>query len=123
MKHKPLHILIAEDDHINQLIALANLRKCGYEVDLAENGKIAVDKFSKNPYDLILMDIQMPEMDGYEATRKIRAMEKADKKVKIIALTTSSNRAECIDAGMDEYAAKPFRLEELVKKMKTLNLA
>ncbi len=116
-----LNILIVEDNLLNQKFAIATLKKEGHKVDIAENGKIAVDKFLKNNYDLILMDIQMPVMDGIEATKEIRKIEEernAKEPIKIIAVTAyvmERDRNMCIGAGMDEYLAKPFKPQELTK--------
>lgn len=115
-----LHILLVEDNLLNQKFATASLRKVGHKVDIAENGKAAVEKYQQNEYDLILMDIQMPVMDGIEATRKIRIIEKekeVDQPIKIIAITAyvmERDRKMCLSAGMDEYLAKPFKPQELI---------
>jgi len=115
-----LHILLVEDNLLNQKFATASLRKVGHKVDIAENGKAAVEKYQQNEYELILMDIQMPVMDGIEATKKIRIIEKAkgvDQPIKIIAITAyvmERDRKMCLSAGMDEYLAKPFKPQELI---------
>jgi len=117
----PLNILLVEDNFLNQKFAIATLRKEGHKIDIAENGKIAVDLFKKGKYDLILMDIQMPVMDGIEATKEIRKIEmKSEKKehTKIIAITAyvmERDRSMCLGAGMNEYLAKPFKPNELLK--------
>ena len=111
-------ILLAEDNLINQKISMQSLRGMGYSVDLAVNGKIAVEKFLENDYDLILMDIQMPEMDGITATKKIREIEheqSVENQVMIVAITANSikdDRQKCLEAGMNEYISKPFNLEK-----------
>lgn len=118
MKQKK--ILIAEDNLINQKIALLMLKKFDQLIDLAENGDIAVEKFRSHNYDLVLMDLHMPELDGFEATRKIREIELEENrevKVKIYAMTASSindERENCLDAGMDGYLSKPFNNEEVM---------
>ena len=115
-----LSILLVEDNLLNQKFASATLRKEGYNIDIAENGKIALEKYKNNNYDLILMDIQMPVMDGIEATKKIRAIEDKNNikdKIKIIAITAyviEKDRKMCLTAGMDEYLAKPFKPKELI---------
>ncbi|MDZ7740895.1 MAG: ATP-binding protein [Bacteroidota bacterium] len=114
-----LHILLVEDNLLNQKFATATLKKEGHLVDIAENGKIAVDKYKNHNYDLILMDIQMPVMDGMEATREIRDFEKQNdkSKTKIIAITAyvmERDRKMCLNAGMNEYLAKPFKPQELI---------
>jgi signal transduction histidine kinase/ActR/RegA family two-component response regulator len=112
----PLKILIAEDNLINQQLLLHILRNQGYEPDSAENGEQAVAAAGMKVYDIILMDVQMPEMDGFEATRLIRGFEA--KQPVIIALTANAmpgDREECLRAGMDDYISKPVRMEELIR--------
>ncbi len=117
MKRK--RILLAEDNPINQKIAIIMLKKFDQVIDLAENGSIAVEKFKTGDYDLVLMDIHMPELDGFEATKIIREFEKKQNsgvRTKIFAMTASSpqdERANCFEAGMDGYITKPFNKEEL----------
>jgi len=112
------NILLAEDNLINQKISLQSLKGMGYSVDLAINGKEAVDKFLENDYELILMDIQMPEMDGITATKKIREIEKnqqVESPILIVAITANSikdDRQKCLEAGMNEYISKPFNLDK-----------
>nr|NQU89448.1 response regulator [Bacteroidota bacterium] len=116
-----LSILIAEDNLVNQKVAIATLKRLGHKLEVADNGKIALDMHKANRYDVILMDIQMPVMDGMESTRMIRqfeADENFDKKVKIIAMTANAmkeDRQKCIDGGMDEYISKPFKANELAR--------
>lgn len=116
---KKLSILLAEDNLINQKVALMVIKKLGYEADVALNGKIAAEKFAQHHYDLILMDIMMPEMDGLEATRVIREIEQVRNtghRTKIVALTANAMREDkdkCLQAGMDDYISKPFKLEDL----------
>jgi PAS domain S-box-containing protein len=118
---KVLNILLAEDNLINQKVALVTLEKIGHITDLAENGRVAVEMFAAKTYDLVLMDIFMPEMDGLEATRQIRQIEAANpgrNPVHICAITantSSEDEANCYEAGMNSYITKPFRLDELVK--------
>ncbi|HNX43038.1 MAG TPA: response regulator [Bacteroidales bacterium] len=112
---KRLRILLAEDDEMIEKITSYYLKKCGHDVDVARNGSEALRKFSNEHYDLILMDIQMPEMDGLQAVKEIRRMEQDNQQKEhttIIAITTNANKAECIEAGVDGYARKPFSLEE-----------
>ncbi|MEI7500406.1 MAG: response regulator [Bacteroidota bacterium] len=121
-----LNILLAEDNLINQKVALVTLEKMGHATDLAENGKIAVEMFAKKKYDLVVMDIFMPEMDGFEAARKIREMEalnSARNPVYICAIsanTSAEDEEKCYQAGMNSYISKPFRLEELIKILNRL---
>ena len=125
---KPLSVLLVEDNLLNQKFASATLRKQGHKIDIAENGKTAVEKFEKNKYDLILMDIQMPIMDGITASRKIREIENkrnSKSKVKILAVTAyamENDRQKCLAAGMDEYLTKPFKPDELCNMINKLKL-
>jgi signal transduction histidine kinase/CheY-like chemotaxis protein/HPt (histidine-containing phosphotransfer) domain-containing protein len=112
----PLRILLAEDNPVNQKVAQLMLGKLGYRVDTVGNGLEAVRAVQQAPYDVILMDVQMPDMDGLEATRRIRADLPADQHPQIIALTASvllEDRAACRAAGMDGYLAKPVRSDDL----------
>jgi len=112
-------ILLVEDNLINQKISMAALKNMGFDVDLAENGLIAVEKYKKSPYDIILMDIQMPVMDGIEATREIRRIEKENNHIRrshIIAITANSIKGDktiCFEAGFDNYINKPFNVEKI----------
>lgn len=114
-------ILLAEDNLVNQKVASMVITRLGHSVDVAGNGLEALDKFKQNQYDLILMDIMMPEMDGLEATMAIREIEKNDgskKPIRIIALTANAmreDRERCMAAGMDDYLSKPFKPEDLEK--------
>lgn len=111
------HVLLAEDDPVNQQVALGILKKLCLTPDLAANGIEAVDLASKNYYDLILMDCQMPEKDGFIATREIRQLQ-AHHQTPIIALTAnvqSSDRDRCLESGMDDFLSKPFEFDELIK--------
>jgi PAS domain S-box-containing protein len=112
-----LRILLTEDNAVNQKVALIHLRKFGFSVDVAENGKEAVQAVKKGGYDLVLMDIQMPEMDGHEATRTIR---KAGFDLPIIAMTANAmkgDREKCLEAGMNDYLSKPVNPKELRSKI------
>ena len=111
-------VLLAEDNEVNALVAKAYLEQFGLSVDCADNGVQALDRATADDYDLVLMDCQMPEMDGFEATRRIRAHEKAFglRPVSVVALTANAirgDRERCLEAGMDDYLPKPFRSPEL----------
>ncbi len=115
----PLNILVAEDNLINQQVILYILQKLGYEPRIVENGQEAVSAAGDNPFDIIFMDLQMPEMDGLEATRLIRNTSLRTQPV-IIALTANTmegDEEECLNSGMNDYIGKPVRLEELVGKI------
>ena len=117
-----LNVLLVEDNFLNQKVVIATLEKAGHKVDLAENGKIATEMYQEKVYDLILMDIQMPIMDGIEATKKIRSLEKENNRpaVKIIAVTAFAmerDKEQCLNAGMNDFLAKPFKPQELLSLM------
>jgi len=108
---RSLQVLLAEDNPVNQLVAITMLKKWGHAVVTAENGQQALDLFFQHPWDLVLMDIQMPLMGGLEATQLIRSREPAGTRTPIIAMTANamaSDRLICLEAGMDEHLAKPF---------------
>jgi two-component system sensor histidine kinase/response regulator len=123
LKSGSAKILIAEDNEINRLVALRTIRKLGYEVEAATNGIEAVAMAQQGAYDLILMDCQMPEMDGYDATRAIRELTGDIAHVPILALTANvleGDRERCLDAGMSDYLAKPFDVQTLAKAIQAL---
>jgi signal transduction histidine kinase/ligand-binding sensor domain-containing protein/DNA-binding response OmpR family regulator len=118
-KQYPLNILVAEDNVINQKLIIHILNRLGYEPEIVENGQEALDALKKTFYDIILMDVHMPEMDGLEATRVIRKQE--NEQPIIIALTANAmqgDEEECLAAGMDDYLTKPVKLTELVNTLK-----
>ena len=121
---KSIKVLLADDTDFNVMVASDDLHWYFPEVniDVAGDGKRAVELFKQNNYDLILMDVQMPEMDGYDATRKIRELEQSKDQLKkpIIAMTASilqDDLAKCTDAGMDDYLPKPYASHDLVNKV------
>jgi len=119
----PLRILLAEDNVVNQKLALRLLQQMGYRADLASNGIEAVESVARQTYDVVLMDVQMPEMDGLEAARRITGRWTPDDRPRIVAMTANAmqgDREECLAAGMDDYLTKPIRVERLVE---ALNLA
>jgi CheY-like chemotaxis protein/HPt (histidine-containing phosphotransfer) domain-containing protein len=110
-------ILVAEDDPVNRKVAIGFLEKLGFRVDAVEDGRAAVEAWSKGKYHLILMDCQMPVLDGFAATQEIRRCEQGTgRHIPIVALTANATReaqAECQEAGMDHYVSKPFKREQL----------
>jgi CheY-like chemotaxis protein len=117
----PLRILLAEDGLVNQEVAVGLLEIAGHTVEVAHNGRQAVEAIKQEAFDLILMDLEMPEMDGFEATRLIREREEAmGERIPIIAMTAhavSGFRDRCLATGMDGYVSKPIELKELLRVM------
>ena len=114
----PLSVLLVEDNLVNQKVASRFLDRMGYSSDLASNGVEGVAAAENKSYDLILMDVQMPEMDGFTASREIRKRLPADAQPKIVALTANAlqgDRELCLDAGMDDYITKPVKMHELTQ--------
>jgi PAS domain S-box-containing protein len=117
-KRKGFKILLAEDNLINQKVAIRTLNSAGYDVDAVMNGEQAVRAHTQHHYDLILMDVQMPDVDGFAATKMIRALPEPKSKIPIIAITAHAligDRERCIEAGMDEYVAKPMVAREIIR--------
>jgi signal transduction histidine kinase/DNA-binding response OmpR family regulator len=117
-ERNPLRILVVEDNPVNQRVALRLLERFGYRPDVAANGAEAVEAVSRLPYDLVFMDVQMPVMDGIEATRRIRALYAPGTGPRIVAMTAdvlSDDRERCIDAGMEAFVPKPIRAEALLE--------
>jgi CheY-like chemotaxis protein len=116
-KRHPLRILLAEDNAVNQKLALRLLQGMGYRADVAGNGLEAIQSLERQRYDVVLMDVQMPEMDGLEASREINRRWKPEQRPRIVAMTANAmqgDRELCVAAGMDDYIAKPIRVPELV---------
>jgi len=112
----PLCILIAEDNRVNQKVALKLLQRMGYAADIANDGREALAALERRPYDVILMDVQMPELDGLEATREVRARWPKERQPRIVALTANAmaeDRAACLAAGMDDFLGKPVSPAQL----------
>ena len=116
----PLRILVAEDNAVNQKLALRLLQQMGYRADLAANGIEAVESVQRQTYDVVLMDVQMPELDGLDATRRICALQKPEQRPRIVAMTANAmqgDREMCLAAGMDGYLTKPIRVDRLVEAL------
>ena len=116
----PLRILLAEDNVVNQKLALRLLQQMGYRADVASNGIEAIECCARQPYDVVLMDVQMPEMDGLEASRRITSRWKPGERPRIVAMTANAmqgDREECLAAGMDDYVTKPIRVDALVEAL------
>ncbi|MEO7743635.1 MAG: GAF domain-containing protein [Usitatibacter sp.] len=116
----PLRILLAEDNVVNQKLALRILQRMGYRADVASNGIEAIESVQRQKYDVVLMDVQMPEMDGLEATRRICARWSAGERPRIVAMTANAmqgDREQCLAAGMDDYITKPIRVDRLVEAL------
>ena len=115
-------VLLVEDNATNRLLAVSLLEKEGHTVETAPNGKEALAALAKRPFDVVLMDIQMPEMDGFEATARIREREQGTgEHVPIVAMTAHAmkgDRERCLDAGMDEYVTKPLQAEPLLRTIR-----
>jgi CheY-like chemotaxis protein/HPt (histidine-containing phosphotransfer) domain-containing protein len=117
----PLRILLAEDNVVNQKLAIQLLKKLGYRANIAGNGLEAIEALERQPYDVVLMDVQMPELDGLDATRQICERWPEETRPRIIAMTANAlpeDREACFAAGMNDYVAKPIRAEELVAALK-----
>jgi CheY-like chemotaxis protein len=120
---RPYQILLVEDNAVNQMVGVTMLKKLGYGVDVAVNGEEAIDALQKQPYDLVLMDIHMPGMDGHQATMTIRDPQSPvlDHQIPVIAMTASvlpADREACIRSGMNDFISKPIRSPELAARLK-----
>lgn len=118
-----LRILVAEDNPVNQVVLRRLLERQHHSVTLAANGREALEAFERQTFDLILMDIQMPEMDGLQASVEIRRREQGDAHIPIMALTAhamSGDRERCLSSGMDGYVTKPIRMADLASEINRL---
>jgi CheY-like chemotaxis protein len=118
---RPLRILLAEDSPINQRLAVGLLERRGHSVAVANDGREALEAFRKEHFDLILMDVQMPEMDGFEATEAIRFSDHDNADVPIVAMTAHAmkgDRERCLNSGMDAYISKPIRAQTLFETIR-----
>jgi PAS domain S-box-containing protein len=121
-----IRLLVAEDNAVNSQLALALIRKLGYDADLVQNGREALDALERETYDVVLMDVQMPELDGLEATREIRRRRGPEGGPTIIAMTANAmagDRDECLAAGMNDYLSKPIRADDLSRVLARWSLA
>jgi len=123
LESRSLRILLVEDAKENWIVVKAFLKKSPHAIEVAENGKIGLERFTSGDYDLVLMDMRMPVMDGYTATGEIRKWEKENKKdpTSIIALTANAlveDKQKCLDAGCTDYLSKPFKKTDLLKKIR-----
>nr|MBA3533773.1 response regulator [Ardenticatenales bacterium] len=122
----PLRILLAEDNTINQKLALKLLEKMGYRADVAANGLEVLEALGRQPYDVVLMDMQMPEMDGLEATRSVREGWPEEEQPRIIAMTANAmqgDREACLAAGMNDYISKPIQIDDLQEALRRCGAA
>jgi CheY-like chemotaxis protein len=121
----PLRILLAEDNAVNQKLAIKLLSQMGYRADIAGNGLEAIEAIERQKYDVVLMDVQMPEMDGLEASRQICARWPRGERPRIVAMTANAmqgDRERCLEAGMDDYVSKPVRVGELINALNRVQI-
>jgi len=114
-------VLVAEDNPVNQRVATRMLERMGIQADVAGNGRVAVEMFKASSYDVIFMDCQMPEADGYEATKEIRRLEGSGHRTAIVAMTADAmtgTRESCLAIGMDDYISKPVKLGDLAEALR-----
>jgi CheY-like chemotaxis protein len=125
-KRQPLRILLAEDNVVNQKLTVRLLERLGYRADVVANGVEVIRAVKRQPYDVVFMDVQMPEMDGLEATRQICERWGCDERPRIVAMTANAMREDreaCLATGMDGYLAKPIRVEQLVAALSAVRSA
>lgn len=122
VNYKSISILVAEDNAINQLLIKTILQKEGFEVEITDNGKLAIEALEKADFQIVLMDLMMPEMNGYETTFAIRTLKDPTKsKIPIIAVSadvTKDVQEKCFEAGMNDYISKPYEVFQLIEKIK-----
>lgn len=121
-----MHILVVDDNPVNLHMAAAMLQKLGYRADIAADGQEAIDMHARNNYDALLMDCEMPQLDGYQATRRIRDVEGATRRTPIIALSASASaddRDACLAAGMDDFLSKPLRPQAVMEVLQRVRSA
>ena len=127
MNYDSCKILLVEDNQLNQKLLCLTLRRYGFVIDIADNGQDAIDMLHHNSYDLILMDIMMPVMDGHATTRKIRELEQSiGRRTIIIGLTANTldaDRERCLQSGMDEYLVKPFNTADFFKALEVVGIS
>jgi CheY-like chemotaxis protein len=114
-------VLVVEDSPVNRLVAVHVLERCAFRVHVVNDGREALQALSTQRYDAVLMDCQMPDIDGYEATRELRRREKGDRHTPVIAMTAhamTGDRERCLAAGMDDYITKPVRSQALVEVLR-----
>jgi CheY-like chemotaxis protein len=119
-KNHPLRLLVAEDNEVNQKLIQIILKRLGYRPDIVANGQEALDALARQPYDVILMDVQMPEMDGITATYQIRTQFPPERQPHIVAMTANAlqgDRERYLAAGMDDYVSKPLKIDDLVRAL------
>ncbi len=116
--HANLRLLVVDDNPVNQKVAVKMLEKLGYRVDVAGNGNEALAALTRHQYNLVFMDCQMPELDGFETTRMIRSHEQPGTRLPIIAMTANAmqgDREHCLSSGMDDFVSKPVKSQDLSK--------
>ncbi|MCB1218811.1 response regulator, partial [bacterium] len=117
-ERRSVKILLVEDNRVNQKVAINLITRAGFSVELAENGQEALDMLQLSSYDMLLMDCQMPVMDGFEATKRIRELKGSRASIPIVAMTANAmegDRQRCLDCGMDDYLSKPIKPDLLVE--------